>query len=183
MTSISFQLLFAQSHWLTTIADWCGIVGLAVGIVSLLLTLLTFWKVQNVKETIETEWQKWILQNRLPEYYDQIVNAKEFFSNVFEANSNDTTDTNQVLTKTINQLAIIIKCCEQIEKYDQFHLLKLSDIEELKNKAKIILSHFSEHSPNNLKILKSELWSLLSKLETVIQNIKEDITIQWNFHK
>ncbi|MDR0609710.1 MAG: hypothetical protein LBG58_06340 [Planctomycetaceae bacterium] len=51
-TILSQLLLFAQSNRLATIADWCGIVGLAVGIISLLLTLLTFWKVQNVKETI-----------------------------------------------------------------------------------------------------------------------------------
>jgi hypothetical protein len=171
MTSISFQLLFAQSHWLTTIADWCGIAGLAVGIVCLLLTLLTFWKVQNVKETIETERQKRILQNRLSEYYNQLVNAQNFISAVYELdveNANVERDSAEVMT----QLVTIIKYCKQIKKYDQLQWLELSDVEELENKAEIIFSHFSERSPNP-KILKDELWKLLPKLETVIQNIEE----------
>ncbi|MDR0337108.1 MAG: hypothetical protein LBI18_08460 [Planctomycetaceae bacterium] len=169
---MSFQLLlFAQSTRLATIADWCGIAGLAVGLISLLLTLLTFWKVQNVKETIEIERQKRILQNRLSEYYNQLVNAQNFISTVYELDMKDA-DVGRDSAEIMTQLVTIIKHCKQIKKYDQLQWLELSDIEELENKAEIVFSHFSERSPNR-KTLKDELWKFLPKLETVIQNIEE----------
>ncbi|MDR2115142.1 MAG: hypothetical protein LBP87_02050 [Planctomycetaceae bacterium] len=170
--SISFQLLlFAQSNWLTTIADWCGIAGLAVSLIGLFLTLLTFWKVQSVKETIETERQKRILQNRLSEYHNQFVDARNFILAVYDLNV-DNTNIGRVSAEIIIQLVAIIKCCKQIKKYDQLQRLEWSDIEELKKETEIVSSHFSERSPN-LKIPKDELWKLLPKLETIIRNIED----------
>ncbi|MDR2439620.1 MAG: hypothetical protein LBE12_09670, partial [Planctomycetaceae bacterium] len=78
MNTMLFQLLlFAQSNRLATVADWCGIVGLAVGLISVGFTLRAWWIIGRVDNVLKIERNKRILFSLLPEYNNKFRNIKK----------------------------------------------------------------------------------------------------------
>jgi hypothetical protein len=173
--SISFQLLFAQSHLLTAIADWCGIVGLAVGIISVGFTLRAWWIIRRIDNVLKIERNKRILFSLLPEYDNKFRNIKKNID-ACQQIKNINRVKNDICNKINSDLNKIKIYCEEIEKRGGINIIHPKAFEELKKKAEEILSLV-----NNDFIVSNDFPQLKDKLKTLSYNLDEVISIIENF--
>jgi hypothetical protein len=171
--SISFQLLlFAQSHWLTTFADWCGIVGLAVGLIGVGFTLRAWWIIGRVDNVLKIERNKWILFSLLPEYNNKFRNIKENIDE-YRQIKNIKRIKDEILNKINSDLNTIKIYCEEIEKRGGTNIIHPKAFKELTKNAEEILS--------NDFLVNDDFSQLKDKLKMLSYSIEKVILIIENF--
>jgi hypothetical protein len=172
---LSQLLLFAQSNRLTTIADWCGIVGLVIGIISVSFTLRAWWIIRRVDSVLKTERNKRILFFLLPEYDNKFCNIKKNID-VYQQIKNINRVKDDICNKINSDLNRIKIYCEEIEKRGGTNIIHPEVFKELKKKAEEIL-----FLVNNDFILSNDFPKLKDKLKTLSYNLDEVILIIENF--
>jgi hypothetical protein len=185
MKLISFQLLlFAQSTWLATIADWCGIVGLAVGLISVGFTLRAWWIIGRVDNVLKKERNKRILFSLLPEYNNKFRNIKKNIDE-YRQIKNIKRIKEEIFNKINSDINIIKICCEEIEKRGGTNIIHSEVLKELTKNVDVILNNdflvnddFSQLK-DKLKILSYRLDKVILTIENVLVIFESEFNYEY----
>jgi hypothetical protein len=184
MTSISFQLLFAQSHWLTTIADWCGIAGLAVGLIGVGFTLRAWWIIGRVDNVLTIKRNKWILFSLLPEYSKKFLDIKKNIDE-YRQIKNIKRFKNEIFNKINIDLNTIKIYCEEIEKRGGTNIIHpkvfkelIKDVEEILNNDFLVNDNFSQLK-DKLKILSCSIEKAILIIENFFTTLESEINYEY----
>jgi hypothetical protein len=177
MKSISFQLLlFAQNTWLVTIADWCGIVGLVVGLISVGFTLRAWWIIGRVDNVLKIERNKRILFSLLPEYNNKFRNIKKNIDE-YRQIKNIKRIKEEIFNKIHSDLSTIKICCEEIEKRGGTNIIHSEVFNKLTKNVEVILNN-DFFVNDDFSQLKDKLKILSCCIENVIQIIEHFLLIR-----
>jgi len=98
---------------LPVFSDWAGIAGLGVGIASLILTLLTFWKVRTIQAVVDELQNRNLLRTRLPEILNEL---NEISNNLYRLYSDRrlSREKNAQIQRSVSTVRVH---CDDIKRY------------------------------------------------------------------